>query len=503
MDWAHDQLGNSVHASDRQLFSYGFTCPTCGERVRRRAGLERRPHFAHYSNSAKPDCENYHPSTGEAIAIATRAWERAQRPARLEALSLAGAVVLERVEGGRFSLFLKLPRLKSDADVPGQLEVRSGLGVRKYSATQLCRPQFVTVAPRVPLVEVIGTEQLVGAMAAVEDDISSFRLSGNIFRAAGDGGQLLAPEEPLEWGETYRLYTQRPTVPPPTELSCALVAQGGTQGWYLYEIELPLYEKLEAAGRDEISRFLRRTIRQRSSRAYLVEPVPHHIDPDGQYVFPELNAPLVVRTYGTCSLTVEGSACTSETRLERAGEWTLVSGLGIGEFSILVDGQPQITGRSDECPLFCPVGVRVTVDDLSMEVFESGLRDAMRGRKALNAIIECQSTRIAQDIKLQKDEWDQRGRHFYSKPAICEPEIDAGNFGSIFWPKVPTGTTSVQEHSSENVPLDARVVWLQGLLVQAVGGKSATYLANPSLLARDLPWLYPYVQAINKSRAVQ
>src|SRR5207248_1078293 len=129
---------------------------------RRRAGMERRPHFAHYSHSAKPDCENYHPSTLQAIAIATRVWEQDRRLTTFEAVSLRGGVFLERSEGARFSLLLKLPRLKADAEVPGQVQIQSGLGVRTYSATQLRRPHFIPIVPRLPLVEVTATDQLKG-----------------------------------------------------------------------------------------------------------------------------------------------------------------------------------------------------------------------------------------------------------------------------------------------------------------------------------------------------
>src|SRR5207253_1777904 len=199
----------------------------------------------------------------------------------------------------------------ADTEVPGQVQIQSGLGVRTYSATQLRRPQFVPVVPRLPLVEVTATDQLEGAAAAIESDISLFRSSGNVFRGGNESGRLLAPEEPLEWGESYRLFTQHPLTPAPSELPCALVAQGGSQGWFLYEVDLPVpTEDNEISRHEVVSRFLGRAIRRRSPRVFLVDPPPHHIDPGGTYIYPSFPSRLLLRRNGRCEVSVEGSART-------------------------------------------------------------------------------------------------------------------------------------------------------------------------------------------------
>lgn len=499
MDWANDQLGKLVHASDKRLFSYGFTCPTCGERVRRRAGLERRPHFAHYSYSAKPDCENYHPSTNEAFAIATRVWERAQTPATFETLSLRGGIFLERTEGGRFSLVLKLPRLRPDANVSGQVQIQSGLGLRTYTSAQLSRPQFLPIIPRLPLVEVLAVDQLVDAAAAINEDISLFRTSGNVFRAGNESGRLLAPEEPLEWGESYRLFTQRPLPPAPSELLCPLVAQGGTQGWFLYEFELPeLSEDGDISGHEVISRFLGRGIKRRNPRVFLVDPPPHHIDPDGTYVYPSFSGRALLRRNGQCEVSIEGAAGTDATIIEDDKEWIQISNLGQGDFSILADGCVQVTARVDECDLFFPQGVKVLIGESSWEIFETELKDELTSRPFEALTIQCPSSRIAEGIRLQKDQWTQRGLYYHQRTPISRPEIDADNFGTITWPEVVP--TEAPQTPSIDKNLEARRLWLHGLVGRAAGERAVLYLMSPALLIREFPWLYPYVRLSHLAR---
>jgi len=494
VDWAKDQLGKLVHASGGSLFSYGYTCPTCGERVRRRAGQERRPHFAHYSHSAKPDCEYYHPSTNEAFAIATRVWE--QTPANFETLSLRGGVFLERTEGGRFSLVLKLPRLRSDVNVSGQVQIQSGLGVRTYASSQLLRPQFLPVIPKLPLVEVVAVDQLVDAAAAIKEDVSLFRASGNIFRAGIESGRLLSPEEPLEWGEAYRVFTQHPLAPAPGELPCSLVAQGGTQGWSLYEVELPLDGDI--ASHNVISRYLGRAIRRRSPRVFLIDPPAHHIDPDGTYVYPSFPDRVLLRRSGECDVSVEGTAKTESTSVRDHSEWIEVLNLGEGEFAVLANGRMQLTARVDECELFRPQGVQVSIGESCWELFEIGLRDELTSDSGEALSIQCPSSRVAEGIRIGKEQWTQRGAYYIQKTRMLRPEIDADNFGSIAWPLVVPSDTLQEAPRDRN--LEARRQWLDGVVARAAGEKAFLYATNPALLCREFPWLHPYVRLAQAGR---
>lgn len=500
MDWANDQLGKLINASERSLFGYGFTCPTCGEPVRRRAGLERRPHFAHYSHSAKPDCENYHPSIYERSIAPGRVW---QEPlVSLERISLRGGVFLERTEGGRFSLILKLPRLRSDTDICGEVQVRSALGVRTYAGSQLRRPQFLPVAPEVPLVEVFASDQLVDAVAAIEEDISSFRVSDNVFRGSSEGGRLLSPGEDLEWGESYRICTQQQLAPAPAELKCERVAGGGTRGWFLYEVELPSATDGNTRAREVIARYLGRTVKRPSPRVYSVDPLPHHIDLDGTYVYSFPPGRILLRRTGDCEVSVEGSARTEATLVQDNGaEWIEVRNLSVGEFSVRVEGNIRFAARIEDCELFCPRGVQLMIGDASWEIFESGLRDELRNRQIENLLIQCPTARIAEGVHLVKDQWIQRGAFYSLRKSVVCPQVDANNFGALTWIEDRPDDTS-QKFVDANIA--AQRLWVEGLVARAVGGGALPRLSGfsreghpaifPTAYARRGPWLYPYLR---------
>lgn len=507
MDWANDQLGRLVHATDKRLFAYGFTCPTCSERVRRRAGPERRPHFAHYSHSAKPDCENYHPSSYEAIAVAAKVWEET-RPT-FERLSLRGGLFLNRGDSGRFSLTLKLPRLKPEIEIQGEVQIRSSLGVRTYTASQLRRSQFLPVAPKLPLVEVSASNDLRDAVAAIEEDISLFRASGNIFRAGSETDRLLAPEEPLEWGASYRVFTQYSLMPIPIELRCEQVAQGGSKGWYLYEVELPeASETIDASVQEAVARFLGRVVRLPSPRIVIVDPPPHHIDPDGTYVYPAPPERILLKRTGGSELNVEGSALSDATIVRENGiDWIEIEGLGVGEFVVLRNGHVQLAGRIDDCEFFRPEGVQVLVGDKCWEIFEKGLRHDLESRPLEPVAIQCPTSRIADATQLKNEQWDRRGTFFSLRAPLPRLQIDAGNFGALLWPE-ESKVAKTSPQKSFDSRIEARRVWIEGLVARVAGQDELFRLRESwvrgngeifsAIHRAELHWLYPYLLLVRE-----
>ena len=501
MDWANDQLGRLVHAADRHLFAYGFRCPTCGEPVRLRAGVQRRAHFAHYSHSPKPDCEEYHPSVYPAPIFRPTA-PVMQRPRSFHRLSLQGGVFLGREDSGRFSLHLKLPRLKDDSGVEGQLRVQSALGIRTFSAAQLLRPQFMRVSPQVPLVEVVGSEDMEEAAAAIEQDIALFRASGNFF-AGTESARLLAADEPLEWGETYRLLTQRPLAPAPAEIGCELLASAGTKGWFIYQLDLPLLQEGQAAHIGGIvSHFTGRAVRMPSARAYIVDPMPHHVALDGAYVYPFAPTRLLLRRTGAVSLELNGSARSDTTQLVDSGEWIEVHGLAEGEATIRGNDQIVASVRIEECPLFDPQGVEISIGSESWRLFDSRVREVL-AKPSATVTIQSPTSRIADAVALDRTQWRQRGTHHVLLDGIEKPAIDAGNFGRVTW-ETPLSQPDVATPEDRPVAADSVArLWIEGLVGRVAGWPGIAqvrqlwdhgqYERAPVLATH--PWLRPYISA--------
>ena len=135
MDWARDQLGHLIDAAGKGLFSYGLNCPTCAEPVFRRAGSQRRPHFAHYSFGAKPGCELYRPVFATDAPLPHVFRERSV----IRFIGSRGGLFLGPRAGGGYLLRLRMPRLESAADVTGQVRIQSALGGKYFAAGNLQR----------------------------------------------------------------------------------------------------------------------------------------------------------------------------------------------------------------------------------------------------------------------------------------------------------------------------------------------------------------------------
>ena len=505
MDWAKDQLGNPVRASERGLFSDVFYCGGCGARVFRRAGLERRPHFAHYGHTGSPDCEYYHPSSGlpprthPSSGLPPRTLGRDPRrvPASRTA-SLRSGLFLEPSSGG-YVLTLKLPRLATATGSVGEIEVHSGLGVRTYTASQLQRPQFVPVIPALPLVEVIGSGDLERLANAIVADVSGFRRTDNYFRASdGGGGRLLGVEEPLERGERYRLLTRETLDAPPARLSIS--EQESRRGWHIYDVELPTHTE-DAKEGAAIAEYLRRRIDEPRARLYLVDPPAHHIETDGIYVFPTGTRSFTFRRTAPCDVSIEGSNESEALVRDLDAEHVEITGVEGGDFTILAGGGDEFLGRIDQCELFHPNGVRVAVGRRIWEIFESGLRSAVLNRSQEILRIECPSVRIAEHLTLGCV-WAREGSTFTLSQELREPAIDAGNFGALTLLK--SSSPRIKPSVSDGHAL-ARRVWLEGIVASlccpdvlvALRSQQSNTLSYrlDALGLRELAWLRPHIQS--------
>lgn len=504
MDWANDQFGKIVHAAEKRLFRYGFTCPECGERVRLRAGKERRPHFAHYGHSPKPDCENYHPSPHERLKTLT-GFQREVSVA-FDGFSFRGGVYLEGGEDGRFLLYLKLPRIKPEVDISGEVCIQTALGVRTYSAFQLRRSLFVRVSPQVPLVEVSGQDEMRDAVGAILEDASYFQVTGNIFRANGDSGRLLAPSEPLEWGETYRILTQHSL---PLEIGCELVAQSMGKGWLLYEVRMPNApeeEELENPLRKLVFRFLGRAINRQNARAYLIDPIPHHIEPDGTYIYPYPPKRLLLRRTIINEIHIEGSGCGLATEIKDHGsEWVEIIGLIQGEATITCNAQIQVSIRIENCEPFRPQGVHVSVGDQNFDLFDNNLRNALKEHWAGIVEIHAQSTRIADAIQVEKSRWTRRGLQYSLNDGALCPVIEAGNFGAITWRELKKPADSIESHVSAEMA--SKRAWIEGMVMRMAGHDALLqlkkswmqgYLKFPPVFSGRNAWIRPHIDAVMK-----
>lgn len=465
MNWATDQLGRLLQASEGGFLSYGLRCPNCGEPVFRRAGGQRRPHFAHFGFSAKPDCELYYPAVAGGSRFAS------SNADAMRSVSRSGGVFLSARTGGAFELLLRLPRLESPAGVSGEIQLQTALGTKVVSAESLVGKQFIRLVPAIPLVDVVGSGALVPLAEAIRLDASQFKEGRNFFRAGQGVGRLLQPQEPLECGLRYYFLGRNPLPPAPYGTG---VSMGGTlevRGWHFCTVDLPASreEEFERLG-ILVGSWLGRTILPTSLRVWPIDPPPHHIEPDGTLVFADETRRILIRrssAFGTVALAGEGAldwtrvAWTSE-------EWGQLEILSRGEAGLFADGREQFAIRVDSCPRFDPAGIQVETDSERVELFDP-LAAAAATRALPGALLlGCPSERVASRLEGATTVWSRHGRKLEFKGTGSQWQLDAGGFGEL---------RAEVESVADPVPaVDLRNVWLEGVVFRL---KSLAPAASP------------------------
>jgi hypothetical protein len=362
---------------------------------------------------------------------------------------------------------------------------------------------MVPVIPQLPPVKVSASGALTHVAEAIKMDVSLFKSTGNYFQVSEVGGRLLAPLEPLEWGERYLLLTQRAHASAPVDFGMAIESREWTRGWIIYRIQLPTDAKVgDDSIREMIGRYLGRTIKAPRARVYFVDPPPHHFEPDGTFVFPETTKRIVLRQTEGGRVSIEASEQTLRAVCVRdlEDEWCEVTGIGTGDFTVLLDGREELLGRVEECNLFRPEGVRVVVGERAWEIFEPDLRDAVQYRSHEAVRIECRRILVAEQLTLEKEAWTRVGKGFVLLKPVREPAVDGGNFGALTWLQIEAPAF---EPRSIDLQILARRLWIEGLVARVCGPDMHVRLrntwsepnsGNPSAVAEgELAWLQPHI----------
>lgn len=511
MDWARDHLGNDVPAWQGGISAFGLKCPSCGQPVRRRAGGERRPHFAHYSHRAKPDCDNYFPAQGSS-SVTRPGIDLRLSQSRWKRESLTCGLFLS-AEAGRTSLalWLRIPSIDLGATAAGKLEVQSGLGHRTYQLADLSVARLVPMAPQVPLATVAGFGDLLPFAAELAGQVGAFAEDRNLFYADEKGGRFIFSDEQLEWGAGYRLLS-RHEVTPALELGLVLSwkQEGKFGGWHSYELALPTAfagSKIGLPG--EIAEFLGHRIRNPRPRLYVVDPQPHHVEIGGTYVYPAPPVSLLLRRSGNGEPSVSTSSGTVETTFSEHGdEWVRVTAQWSEgcEYVAAIDGNEQLVFRIEPCDLFRPGGVTVISDDLAWDLCSDAPLDASGlAERAIG--VDCGNARIAAHLARLNDGW-LLAETLLSLPRGAAKNLRAGSFGELRG-VVASGTGSGEGTATALVaqlsPPVAVNPWIERLVIRDYGAEGAglvrRYLASPSLenLYRLGPImtsrLMPYIRA--------
>lgn len=511
MDWARDHLGNDVPAWRGGISAFGLVCPSCGQPVRRRAGLERRPHFAHFSHRAKPECENYFPSSGYAASDSTSATKDLEGVPRVASLN-CGLFLGPSGNASALGLWLRVPSIALGASQAGTLRIQSGLGVRQYDASDLRAARLAPLLPQVPLGGAVATGVLIPLAARIAAELDSFDQDRNLFYADERGGRFVFAAEPLEWGTRYRLLTLG-DVEPPEYLITALdwTVRPQFAGWRVYEFALPtVFASSKQEMPAQISAFLARKIRAVRPRIFVVHPSPHHIDCDGTYVYPCSPESILLRRSANKPVVALATSETVKCQVSPiSSEWVRLEGLPTdGEDCIVsIDGDEQVVVRIESCELFRPRGLVVHCGPHSWDLTSEAPCDSDELYRR-EVVVECFRERVAEHLARLNPSW--RMEQLTLSRAANETKVfRAGSLGEL----VPPTNDSCRDDSEPAEPKVSHTrslpvrTWIEGLVATAHGQAGLTcvrqYLADPDRRSVHHLWLLlasplmPYIQAVH------
>lgn len=489
MDWAKDLRGEIVQPIKGAYLDFNLTCPCCGEAVYLRSGQARRPHFAHYSNRARPDCEFYYPPPEVLRRSGSRLLTKNSALFSKRASLRSGLFLAHRPDLPSFELFLRIPSLASVGQLSGSLEIQHGKGVKAFTATQLTRAYTVSISPTCPLLKCDGTGDLSRLADHLMAQTTSFAHGMNLFAATESGGRLLYSREPLEWGGRYWVVSDA-SISPPDIVTEAVkwICRGSLAEWHVYEVELPapFIESQSQTTKESLSEFFGRLIHPRQPCAYIVYPSPHHLGADGAYVYPQAPKVLYVSRTPNHEVSVDGSPnlIAAIQIVALADNWIQIEGIqpSTEDVVILINDVEQAVIRIESCDLIQPDGLRAYSGEISWSLLEDV--NLLPGQLFSQEIrIECGSDRLANYVAKIKESSVLNGTAVIL-PKNTEKALCAGGFGEIRQSSKLAENQDVDRKAVQRENGQPKATWIEGLICAKYGQYTASlvrdYITDPS-----------------------
>lgn len=512
MRWAKNYRGEIVEAQ-RGNYSYGLKCPCCNEPVYLRSGYDRSPHFAHFSNRAKPDCENYFPPHELSFGGHSKA---TQHPISFKQNSIQGGLFLaKRPAPIGFEIFLRLPPLyKNLNELEGQLVIQHRLGEKTLVPNQLTKANIVSLSPQTPLFKCYGSGDLNSFSNYLLFQTNQFNNEFNIFKAVESGGRTVLKDEALECGATYWVVGSAMLTPPSEVLGLIdWVLKGMVSKWYVYETTLPTIFAEHKFNQHQaiLASFFNRLIKVRQARAFLLHPYPHHIDQDGAYIYPQNPEVIFLKRSTRKVISIDGPrGLIEDARVQELSDDTVkINGLKLGkeDVVILIDGIEQFLIRSERCELIQPNGIYAHTEINSWNIIE----ESMLSRDQLNELevkIEFSNLKLATKVAALNNKSLTNEVEIVLE-SNTEKLFFANGFGRIL-PKPSDSLEVVCNKPNDTRYSSGSEVWIYSLIQKRFGIRTSQlvcdYIESPdseplSMLGPVLQsTLMPYIRAAKALR---
>lgn len=446
MDFAIDFISTKTVGAAEATPDRVYRCPVCDSRVVLRGYgqfAQRRSHFAHVKNQARPDCENYHPS------FYLPAFSIANEDQRLAGVNRPYVYVgepelyLKETSIG-FDLEIVIPGRPSEPEWSGAVLFQGRFGEQTIGFSSLLRPFEALVFPQKDRY-VFSRRGEVGELfwGMLRDGIRGLKFGPNCFRQSEVRGRRLATSEKLFWGDRYWMVS--PTIiEAPGSVSHYLLLLGTIGEWSVFELALPSEPNhVLRFEKDDIRTWVGHEIHERGACAYLIDPLPHHFDEQGVFVLskPVSTVRVALDAWYKNVLILDGKG--DELVWQLATDDSLIISLhDANDAFVYVDNTIVLAMRFESCELFAPQGLRLKANDQEVELFSKEAEEIFRAfrssrKTSCGIALESCNERVLKLLMLNGAPMDS---HESLLTALCDGdhpfEVNASNFGRVCLPSV-------------------------------------------------------------------
>ena len=162
-------------------------------------------------------------------------------------------------------------------------------------------------------------------------------------------------------------------------------------------------------------------------------------------------------------------------------------------------GVRYFSRRLEECELFNPVGVQMSVGGQIWEIFETGLRNALVEQSHETVRVNCPSTRVAEFLATENNTTISNGDLLLSDDPKRLLYFNGNNFGAMNGGAAEPSATI----NSVSDPLKrTRRIWIEGLIARRSGSEGVLWLRahwngeTPPIVSETttdtITWLQPH-----------
>ena len=444
MDYAIDNLTGKVIEAGKARIAGIYRCPVCHSRAVLRGGNPwaiRRKHFAHVVNQARPDCENYHPSLYRApLPTGPQRRGHGQGISAQEYIRQPELYLRQQISS-QFDLQLLLPSRSSGPPWQGELLIEGRFGEQTYGFTSLDRPRHASVPPQLGRYEILKRGEVSPSLWAVlSRGVEGLRKGATCFRQSEMMGRCLRQAEAMYWGETYMVLLP-PGHSPPTAFAEWFSHCGELAGWAIFGLTLPSrIDWIANIEREEIGDWLGHEVRSFACRAYLLDPLPHHLDELGRFVLalPIQSIDIYVdEGYEEISI-VGGDGVQLDWQEAPDGRISIFP-TDTDVIHIYIDGDLSLALSLAACEPFSPSGIRLRSGNEEAELFAAQpILAALRGNSdsTSDLVLRTPSDLLNRLVKLNgKPISDENTITGALSDLDSRFELDARNFGRVSFQK--------------------------------------------------------------------